>query len=192
MKIVLILRDPIEYAVSRYLHLARKGQTSQSDISTLVREDNTLNQELDYLAMTSRFRKFQQTGNLLVIPYKILKVDPVLFYQTVKSHLIGDSKISYRPDLGRINSSRASKWKFMTKLLSGAAVKARERRLHTLVNWAKSFGFHKLIERRWDDRDILHLRELVTESVMTGHQSSVDIYNQVEKSFLNGTTSAGN
>ena len=43
MKIVLILRDPIEYAVSRYIHLARKGQVSTAEITELLRQDSVLN-----------------------------------------------------------------------------------------------------------------------------------------------------
>src|SRR5215208_6023553 len=59
MKIALILRDPVEYAVSRFLHLQRKRQVSAAHIADTVTNDNVLRDELDYVSMLARFEAFQ-------------------------------------------------------------------------------------------------------------------------------------
>jgi hypothetical protein len=190
MKIALILRDPIEYAVSRYLHLLRKGQASPEDISSIVMHDDILMRELDYLSMLTRFETFQKLGSLLIVPYSHLATDPAGFYRAIKSHLIGASDNHYEPKLTRVNVSRWSKWSFATRVLSRAAIGARRRRLHVFTNLAKSLRVHKLLEKQMDESQIVTLRESVSSALMTGHGAAVDLYRQIEKQFVVKQSSA--
>lgn len=184
MKIALILRDPVEYTVSRYLHLLRKGQASPEDISGIVLHDSVLMHELDYPSMLSRFETFRQLGSLLIVPYSYLATDPAGFYRTIKSHLIGASDSHYEPALARVNESRLSRWTFVTGMLSRAAIEARRRRLHVVVNLAKGLKVHKLFERKLDESRIGDLRESVSRALMTGHGAAVGLYRQIEKQFV--------
>jgi hypothetical protein len=186
MKIALILRDPVEFAVSRYFHLLRKGQVSAAEISSLVMQDETLNSELDYPAMLARFEAFQSMGSLLTVPYRLLEVDPERFYETIKTHLVGPTNRGFRPALDRVNVSRSSKWRLMTSALSRAAVAARKRRLHSVVNLAKGLKLHKLLEKRVNVDQIAALREDVSRTLMSRHGASVDLYRQVESRFAVG------
>ena len=184
MKIALILRDPVEYAVSRYLHLLRKGQVSAAEISDLVMNDDILKCELDYPSMLARFEKFQRLGNLLVVPYSLLAASPETFYAMIKAHLVGPTNSGFRPKLERVNVSRSSRWLLMTSTLSRAAVWARKRRLHFLVNFAKSLKLHKQLESRVDAEQIGALRESVSRSLMAGHGASLELYRQIESQFV--------
>jgi hypothetical protein len=184
MKIALILRDPIEYAVSRYLHLLRKGQVSPEELSNIVMHDDVLKRELDYRSMLTRFEMFQKLGSLLIVPYSLLATDPTKFYRTIKSHLVGKSGNQYEPKLDRVNVSRLSTWSLMTRVLSRAAIKARSRRLHFVVNFVKSLKVHKLLEKQMDVGQIVALNEGVSRAIMTGHGAAVDLYRQIEKQFV--------
>ncbi len=181
MKIALILRDPVEYAVSRYLHLVRKGQVSPEDISNIVMHDSNLKCELDYQCMLARFEVFQRLGSFLIVPYSLLAADPTSFYRTIKSHLIGKPTNEFEPELDRVNVSRWSKWSFMTRMLSRAASGARRRRFHFVVNLAKSLKIHKLLEKQMDESQIVALKESVSRAIMTGHGAAVELYRQIEK-----------
>lgn len=183
MKIVLILRDPIEYAVSRYIHLARKGQVSTAEITELLRQDSVLNRELDYQSMVGRYRRFDLKGNLLVLPYEFLKADPALFYKAVKSHLIGATTNDYEPRIDRVNVARESKWTSVTRFLAQTANAARQRRLHSVVNFAKRLGIHRLFEKKIDVREFEAMREKVAGCIASKHSASIEIHRQIARPF---------
>jgi hypothetical protein len=180
MKIALILRDPVEYAVSRYLHLLRKGQVSAAGISDVVVHDSILNRELDYPSMLARFEVFRSLGSLLIVPYSLLATDHARFYCTIKLHLIGQSNDCFEPKVDRVNVSRWSKWPLMTRVLSRAANTARKRRLHFVVNFAKSLNAHKILETKADPDRIEALKEGVSSALQASHRASVELYQQVE------------
>lgn len=184
MKVALILRDPVEYGVSRYLHLLRKGQLSAADISGVVMQDEILSRELDYPAMLARFERFRRLGSLLILPYSLLAADPLRFYRTIKLHLVGTPDSGFQPKLHRINESRSSKWTLMTGILSRAAIEARKRRLHSVVNFAKGLKAHKLLERRMDAGQIASLRDSVSRALSDSHRTSMDLYRQIECQFV--------
>lgn len=179
MKIALILRDPVEYAVSRFLHMQRKRQLPAGPIADLVTNDDVLRAELDYPVMVSRFEAFRRRGNMLIIPYGLLASDPVEFYQKTKSHLVGPSESGFLPKSERVNVSRSSSWTMMSGMLSRAANMARKRRLHGVVNMAKGLKVHKLLERQVDAGELAALRESVTRAVMTDYHPSVELYRQI-------------
>lgn len=180
MKIALILRDPVEYAVSRFVHMRRKDQLSPAGILEVVMHDSVLGSELDYPAMVARFGEFRRRGNLLLLPYSLLAADPAAFYERVKLHLIGRSESGMRPKTDRINASRSSKSSTVTGLLSRAAIAARRRRLHFVVNFAKSVGIHRLLEKPTDAGSVAAMRDSVAKAVVANHGASVELYRQIE------------
>jgi len=183
MRIALILRDPVEYAVSRYLHMRRKDQLSPARISDLVSRDGVLLRELDYASMLARFDEFRRLGSLLVIPYGLLVAEPARFYETVKRHLVGSSGSGFRPARERVNVSRSSQWSFMTGALSRAARAARSRGMHAVVNFAKGLMAHKLLERELAADQVAALRKSVSQAVMTRHGASVELYRRLAHQF---------
>jgi hypothetical protein len=184
MKIALILRDPVEYAVSRFLHMQRKRQVSAADIVHTVTNDNVLHDELDYVSMLARFEAFRRRGSMLILPYGLLASDPVSFYRRAKLHLIGPSDSGFRPKSERVNVSRTSTWSGMSGLLSRAANSARKRRMHGLVNFAKGLTAHKRLEKQVDAREVAALRESVARAVNGQYGASVQLYGQIEREFV--------
>lgn len=179
MKIALILRDPVEYAVSRFLHMQRKRQLPAAPIADTVTNDAVLRGELDYPVMVSRFEAFRRLGNMLIIPYGLLTTDPVEFYRTTKSHLIGPSSSGFVPKAERVNVSRSSSSTLISGMLSRAANIARARRLHGVVNIAKGLKLHRLLERQVDAGELEALRESVTRAVLASYPASVELYRRI-------------
>jgi hypothetical protein len=185
-RLVLVIRDPVEYAVSRYLHMQRKDQLSPAQIPDLVACDDVLRSELDYPAMLARFEQFRAQGSLLVVPYSLLTSDPESFYDTVKRHLLGGAAGGYRPKADRVNVSRSSRWARVRGMMSRAANAARRRRMHGVVNLAKKLGLHRLLEQPVDAARLAALREGVSQAVAASHGPSVALYRQIERQFAAG------
>jgi hypothetical protein len=183
MRIALVLRDPVEYAVSRFLHMRRKRQLSAAHIMDVVTQDEILCAELDYPSITARFEAFQRQGGMLVVPYSLLTQDPVTFYKTMKEHLVGPCGSAFRPKSERVNVSRSSKSSAMTGLLSRAANAARKRRLHAVVNFAKRLKAHQLLEKPMGTGELADLRESVSRAVVASHGESVELYRRIEVQF---------
>jgi hypothetical protein len=186
MKLVLVIRDPVEYAVSRYLHMQRKDQLPPARIPDLIASDGVLRSELDYATMLARFARFRAQGSLLVVPYSLLASDPASFYRVIKGHLVGRSGSGFQPKADRVNVSRSSSWAQVRGMLSRAANAARRRRLHGVVNLAKRIGLHRLLEKPVDARQLAALRESVSRAVITSHGASVELYRQIERQYAAG------
>ena len=71
----------------------------------------------------------------------------------------------------------------MTRLLSRAANEARKRKLHSVVNFAKSLRAHKLLEKPVNADQIAALKDSVSEALGATHLASVDLYRGIEKQF---------
>jgi hypothetical protein len=186
MRLVLVIRDPVEYAVSRYLHMQRKDQLAPARIPDLVANDGVLRSELDYAAMLARFERFRAQGSLLVVPYSLLASDPASFYGTVKRHLLGPTASGFRPKAERVNVSRSSRLATVRGMMSRAANAARRRRMHGVVNLAKKLGLHRLLEKTVDAGELAALRESVAQAVTASHGPSVELYRQIERQFAAG------
>ena len=183
MRVALILREPVEYAVSRYIQAIRKGEISEKEISKAVVEEELLRSELDYPELVKRLEDFESKGNVLIVPYSLLQNAPSRFYFTVKSHLIGNSSECFEPSLEKINVARKGRWTVATSVLSHAAVMARRHKLHSIVNLAKAMGLHKLFEKSYDNYDIHDLKKIVSPSIVENYASSVSLYGKIERKF---------
>ena len=152
MKLVLILRDPVQFLMSRFTHGLRKGEFKSESIADAFEETPMFRQELDYPGMVSRYNCFAERGNMRVIRYSDLQEHPLAFYDHVTHALGVTDETDYSPFLNTVNEARNSNYPKISKLLSDAAVVARKYGFHEIVNVAKSTGFHgKLEEKRGKD-----------------------------------------
>lgn len=184
MNIVLILRHPVEYTVSRFSHLLRKGQLDSDNFDESILDNEILQQELDYPAMIQRFHQFERHGHFFVVPYLLLGRDPQRFYDVIKKCLIGGEIAPFKPTAGKVNAARESRWTFGTWLLSSAARHARRHRLHFAANWAKRLGIHRLLEKTTDQHRLDAMKERVSEALEEKYRLSIEIYNNIEKQFV--------
>ena len=183
MRVALILREPVEYAVSRFVHSVRKGEIAPRNIAEAVVEEELLREELNYPKLLQRFEIIEARGNMLVVPFSLLQCDPTRFYCTVKNHLIRSSGLSFEPPSDKINVARQSRWAFGTSALSRAAIMARGLKLHSIVNLAKSTGLHKLLEKPYENVDVEQLKDAVRPSIVEHYADSVSLYDDIERKY---------
>ncbi|MDC1295325.1 sulfotransferase domain-containing protein [Myxococcota bacterium] len=160
LRLVLILRDPAEYMVSRYIHSRRKGELPNQTLSVAFSSAEWFRGELDYAAILARFQPAIDRNNLLILSYELLQSDPQSFYSLVAGFLSNGRHIAFSPSTERVNQARTSKLALLSALLSNAAIFARELGLHRLVNAAKRIGFHRKMESLvHEDDKLLALEE---------------------------------
>lgn len=180
--VVLILRNPVDYLVSRYIHSARKGEISANTIVEAVETTPWLRDELDYPGIISRLEQLGE-GRLLLLSYELLAEDNLYFMRKVVSHLSGG-----RETLDTVlvnvkqNVARNSTFPMFSRILSSAAKFARRFQLHNLVNAAKNTGILKLIERGVDADAHAKLRKQAELVVEEKFRESVDIWKSVSPS----------
>lgn len=148
MKLVLILRSPAEFLVSRFTHGLRKGEFNSENIFKAYDETPMFRRELDYPAIVAQYKKFTDQGNLEIFKYSELTTNPVDFYANVVEALGVESRSIYEPFSNHVNVARNSKHPKISQVFSDAAVIARKYGLHRLVNAAKKIGFHSALEQK--------------------------------------------
>jgi len=183
MKVALVLREPVDYAVSRYIQARRKGELSSDNIVDSMLNTDLFRSELDYPRMLRRYRSFQTGGALLVVPFCLLQKDAENFYRLIKRHLVGETARNFEPSHDRVNVARQSRWSVVTSTLSRAAILARNRRLHFIVNFVKNLGIHKLLDSRLDNGSMQDLRNIISDTVLNNYPGSAMIYSELERRF---------
>ncbi|MCP4463774.1 MAG: hypothetical protein GY819_13345 [Planctomycetaceae bacterium] len=159
-RIVIILRDPVDYLISRFVHSRRKGELRESSLAESVEQNEWLRDELDYAKILHRFRGYLERGQLLVLPFTLLERAPVQFYDKIVCFIsAGEVRADVVPVEDKMNVARSSKFPYLSRLLSDCAKYARARNLHGVVNWAKNTGILKFLEKRVtdDNRDLLEI-----------------------------------
>jgi len=151
MKVVLVVRDPVDYLASRMIHSFRKGEIQTMDPEVALAEYRWLLDELDYRTIEHRFAKQKVQSRLLVKCYDDLVDDCSGFYSSIRKFLTAGvedlAQSHFEPSRERVNISRQSAAGFIPSLLSNLAKMARRYRLHALVNAAKSSGIHGKLEK---------------------------------------------
>lgn len=181
-KVVLVLRNPVDYLVSRYIHSTRKGEISANSIAEAVETTPWLREELDYPRIVSRLEQLGE-GRLLLLSYESLIEDNLSFMRKVVSHLSGG-----RESLDDVlvndkqNVARNSTFPLLSRILSSAAKFARRYQLHALVNVAKGTGVLKLIECGVKTDAHSELRKQAESVIEKNFRKSVDVWKSVNRS----------
>lgn len=178
MRVLLVLREPVSFAVSRFIHATRKGELPAMEIERAISEHPLFQSELNYPGIV---RRFQLPGiNLLTIRYESLADDAVGFYRRVRRHLTGlDSDLppqSLEPE----NVARVGRIPFAGALLSRAATAARGVGLHRLVNAAKGLPMFRRMERPAGHEEMAKLRGLARRAVEVRFPESTRLYEEIE------------
>lgn len=151
MKVVLILRDPASYLVSRYVHSFRKGEVAETDIEAAFVNHKWLRDELNYADVLSSFNFFDEKKQLCILFFDDLATNPSGFYNEVKSFMFSDKAYGdFTATDEVVNPSRVTSHRLLSKVLSSTAMAARKNGLHKLVNLGKSTGILAALERPSD------------------------------------------
>lgn len=144
--IVLILRNPYEFLVSRYIHSVRKAEVSQSCSLNEFFYLPWVQREIDYSNIIGSYKaSFKSTFN--TIQFEVLQKNPVDFYSRICAYL-SPAYVSdiYSPNLDKVNVMRSSKFPFLSTMQTLIATKLRNVGLHQIVNRIKKTNIHSLWE----------------------------------------------
>ena len=183
--VVLILRKPEDYLVSRIIHSIRKGEIKRDTVELIMENNSWLRDEIDYLSIMNRFKNIN-TKHKLVVPFELLEIDDVEFYSLIKSCLIKlDQKKHFEPKIrNKINVSRSSRLPLLTIIITRAAILFRTMRLHAAVNFFKRLGFHSFFEVHNSDEDLRQLKIEAKEYIFNNYESSNQIWNRVADEYI--------
>lgn len=176
MRVALVLRDPVAFAVSRYIHGLRKGDIQSQDIVQAIRSDVVLRAELDYDMIVSRFRRIAGTR---VFRFEDIRSDGAAYYSSIRTHLTGLAPIDRIWQSSPVNEARVTAARGTTTWLARQATVARRYGLHRLVNAAKAARLHTLLERPLHNAE---RRELTDRAATVIHEEfplSLVRYNEV-------------
>lgn len=183
--VVLILRNPIDFLVSRIIHSIRKGIIENDSIELIMKKNNWLIEELDYESMLTRFNDLK-TENKIILPFELLNHDQKRFYSIVKSCLRKHKFIKDydSPILEKINVSRVSKMDKVTVFLTRMGKLFRSYGMHNIVNYAKDIGFHKLIEKETSKTKLIKLRSESERFIKVYAPKSLTIWKEINDDYI--------
>lgn len=176
MRVALVLREPIDFAVSRYVHGCRKGDIDARGIVDAIRSDAVLRAELDYNEIVLRFGELAGTR---VFRFESIRSDPVDYYSSIRRHLTDLPSVEDLWEPSPVNEARVAAVQGTTAWLARQATRARRVRMHRLVNLAKATRLHTLLERPMDGSDRRMLSEQAAEVMHDEFPLSFARYDEV-------------
>jgi len=148
MRIIIILREPVDYLFSRINHSYRKNElkyNSNMEIQEFFKENNWLLNEIEL----SHVERFKENFETLLIPYNDLKTDAGKVYNTIINFILSPKKVNAKPTIIEpINKGRQSRLPIITRFYTDFAKHLRQKGYHSIVNIFKESPIRKLIESR--------------------------------------------
>jgi len=181
-RVILILRNPSEYLVSRYIHSKRKGEIKQNSITEAIKQNEWLRDEIDYPKIVARLSEFKKE-QVLILPFEYLLKDPKCFYNDIVVFLSNGCVTTDPQEIiqEKINVARNSKLPFLSKLLSSSAKLVRKLGLHGVVNAFKKTGILRLIDSGIKKNDKELLLTEASKLVMEDFKESLRIWQMIQK-----------
>ena len=183
--VVLILRKPEDYLVSRIVHSIRKGEIKSGSLDSMMNDNSWLRDEIDYEGIISRFESIH-TKYKLVIPFELLESNDTEFYSLIKSCLMKlETKKVFDPHIrNKVNVSRSSRLELLTIIITFGAKAFRGIGLHGVVNVLKRLGVHTLFELETTDSELRHLKAEAEQYILKNAASSTQIWKKIANEYL--------
>lgn len=179
-KIVLIFREPTEYLVSRYVHSCRKGELHDKGIAAALMSNRWLRDELNYQEIVDRFDGDGFRGKVKIMKYENMITDQNFFLKELTSFVSDNQAVVLTPVIGsRVNQSRESTFPLLTIAVTKMAVLFRLLRLHKCVNYAKSIGVLKIIEKETKDTKKSILIDSARTIIEKEYSSSLELWKRI-------------
>lgn len=183
--VVLILRNPVDYLVSRITHSLRKGEIREGPLESIVNETGWLRDEINYEAIIDRFQKLN-TKHKLLIPFELLEKSDTEFYSLTKVCLLKlGGKHVFEPNVrNRINIARSSRVEWLTIFITRCGKILRSVGLHGIVNFLKNTGVHTLVEQESSALELRHLKREASRYVQKHAPDSLRIWQELSNVYL--------
>ncbi len=183
-KLVYMIRNPVERAVSHYIHEWSEGQMS-ADMAAAFEVEPTLYEYGRYAMQLQPFIDSFGLSNIHLTSLEALKADPQAELDTLSAFLGLKNPISWNPDLSAQNvSAQRTRKFFLQKLLLANPVARGLRRalipkaIRTRVRAARTIGARpalpEVLKARLEDIYTQDRKQLA--KAFPGHRALVDCY----------------
>lgn len=183
--VVLIIRNPVDYLVSRITHSLRKGEIREGALESIMNENSWLRDEIDYEVIIDRFQNLN-TMHKLLIPFELLEKSDTEFYSLIKTCLLKlKGKHVFEPNVrNRINTARSSRVAWLTILITRSGKALRGAGLHGIVNFLKKTRVHTLVEQESSALELTHLKREASRYVQKHAGASLKIWEELSSEYL--------
>jgi hypothetical protein len=154
MRVLVIVREPVSFAVSRYIHSRRKGELEDLPLGAALDRNRDIAAEFSYRTNVERFRNAGL--DTVVIAFEDLTVDQDRFYARARAALTGEMSAAAPQIRTAVNQARTSSAPALTALLATVAKSARAAGMHRMVNRAKGLGLHQRVEQGVAGTDVVN------------------------------------
>lgn len=171
--IILILRNPRDFLVSRFIHSRRKGEIANSTQLEDFLMLDWVQAEINYELILNKFTGKFPTN---VLKFEKIHENPYLYYKQVCSCLNSDYQQdeNFVLETNKVNQMRTSRFPILSKAQTSLATGIRNMGFHKLVNSLKKTGIHSFLEVKEDQssKDNLYIKasNLNHDSLLKSHQ----------------------
>lgn len=177
IRVAIILRNPCDFAVSRFIHGRRKGELLVDDLEHALLHDESIVREMSYAANIDRF--VQAGLQTRSFRFENLSANPTDFYHGIRNYLLGGyDRFAAHPALlnERVNVARNSSAGAIPSVLSAVAKKSRSMGLHAVVNSAKRLPLVGRLEQPAEPSEKRDLRTKAQSIVEHYYPSAVSTW----------------
>lgn len=164
-KIIIMLREPVDFLYSFYHHTLRNGKQCQNFDDWLEQQrqkssDKLLPERIKYEKYVQRWISFFGSEQVKVVIYEDFKSDNVFWYQNVLKFLGVDA--SFVPEFNQHNQAKQPRFKYINRFLKQSKVTGYLRKVIPYRIWNKFTTLidKKLLLKEEKSKPIDHHREL--------------------------------
>lgn len=141
VKLIAIVRNPIDRAYSQYRNAIKAGEISkQTSFKQYLQHVPSAREQGLYAKQLARYFRYFSSLQLLVLVYEDSKEDPLAFIKSIYEHVEIDSEFVPKFLRQHVNVERTPRFVFIDRLMHRMAEGVRKMGLHKLVFWVKASG----------------------------------------------------
>lgn len=178
VKLIVILRNPIDRAFSQYINAQKAGEIKKnSSFEAYIHKEKSVMEQGFYMNQLERYFNFFNSDQILILVYEDIQNNPQKFMEKIYTHIGVDPR--FRPSMinSRINAARIPCWIGLERCMHRSAELLRTYYLGKVVWFVKKSGLSDLVrtcntkqnsevsikEQQMIDRD--YLRDIFKEDV---------------------------
>lgn len=169
MKIIIIKRDLVSFAISRFNQATRRGSNLYDNIYDEILNSDWFKEELKVDMYIDYYISKYGIKNIKIIQYSDLTNNPVKFYSDIHEFISG-KKSSFQIDTGIINPSRVSRIYLLGKVVSKLSTKLRKKGYNKQADIIKNSFLSRLLFKKgeykeYSDYDKNRIKMLILDTI---------------------------
>jgi LPS sulfotransferase NodH len=169
MKIIIIKRDLVSFAISRFNQVTRRGSNLYDNIYDEILNSDWFKEEIKVDMYIDYYVSEYGIENIKITQYSDLLNNPVKFFSDIHEFISGE-KPSYQIDTGIINPARVSRIYLLGKVVSKLSTKLRKKGINKQVDMVKNSFVSRLLfkkgqNKKYTDHDKKRIKMLILDTI---------------------------